>query len=186
MVCRLIDQAVLVVTWTTGATAERYYRVGQDTVGVDVWVTLVPEVQEACQGIPADRLTLRLQMLLGLPPRTESRTFVIMQAGMADLFRPCLDPDPTTPRCPVTFPSDAPVDTAYRAWIAEQVVARYQEPPDGYPWTRLGYTYDWHPDTPPYGASEYVLRRGAIVRVLDKQPTLAYCRPAASAGSSSD
>ena len=51
--------------------------------------------------------------------------------------------------------------------------------PDGYPWTHLGYTYNWAPSADRYGASEYVIRKDAqypIVVVSNVAPE-AYCAP---------
>jgi hypothetical protein len=51
--------------------------------------------------------------------------------------------------------------------------------PDGYPWTHLGYTYNWRPGEDRYGTSEYVIRQGAtawVQEVID--PSYEYCRPA--------
>jgi hypothetical protein len=46
---------------------------------------------------------------------------------------------------------------------------------NGYPWTRLGYTYDWHPDTPETGLSEYVIPQGSTVEVHANVETREYC-----------
>ena len=39
----------------------------------------------------------------------------------------------------------------------------FQKPP--YPWTRLGYTYDWGPAKSPVGLSEFVVFKGSTVGV---------------------
>jgi len=44
------------------------------------------------------------------------------------------------------------------------VLESYQVP-NGYPWTRLGYTYDWNPNSPEVGLSEYIVRGGSTVTV---------------------
>ena len=164
-----------VVTWTTASTASQYHPLGKTTVGVDVWVTLTPQVRDICATFSTEpaALTLRLQQLLGLPPRPEQRVFVVMDVPTASLFRPCADPDPTKPACDWGFP---PKETEkYKAWFADQVVGRYREAPDGYPWTRLGYTYDWAPGASGSGASEFVTRKGTPVIVRAKMPTADYC-----------
>jgi hypothetical protein len=170
-------EKVSVVTWTGRQTAEKFYPLGEASVGVDVWVTLAPQVRRLCETFPSapDALRLRLQQLLGLPAKDEERVFVEMQARARDIFRPCPDPDPTKAECGNAFPKN--VDVAHKAWLAEQVLERYQAAPQGYPWTRLGYTYDWNPASPRYGASEYVVRKGSKVTVTEKQPTAVYCRP---------
>lgn len=170
-------ESVSVVTWATATTAERFYPLGDTTVGVDVWVTLGPQVQQRCATYPTEpsALRLRLQQLLGLPPGADPRTFVVMRAAVKDIFRPCPDPDPTEERCGASFPATA--DAQHQAWIARQALARYRTPPQGFPWTRLGYTYDWNPESGKLGVSEYVLRNGSAVTVTAKIPTLDYCHP---------
>jgi hypothetical protein len=66
--------------------------------------------------------------------------------------------------------------------MAQQLLGSYIVTPslldrrgNGYPWTRLGYTYNWRPGTDKYGASEYVVRKGATVNVLDVIPYQQYC-----------
>lgn len=166
-----------VVTWAQESTANQYYHLGKTTIGVDVWVTLAPQVHIMCAAFPTDPalLTLRLQQLLGLPPKPEERVFVVMDVPAASLFRPCADPDPTKSSCGWAFPPNT--TDRHKAWFADQVVDRYREAPDGYPWTRLGYTYDWAPDASGFGASEFVLRAGTPVMVKATAPTAAYCHP---------
>ena len=45
----------------------------------------------------------------------------------------------------------------------------------GWPWTALGYTYNWHPGSPRYGASEYLVRGGTQVVVTGVIPIAEYC-----------
>lgn len=168
---------VTVVTWTTTATADKFYPIGRSAVGVDVWVTVSPQLRELCARFAddPDALRLRLQQLLGLPPHHEDRTFVVMDVRPDALIRPCPDPDPSTPTCTWDFP--AGVSNKHKAWFAEQAVSRYRAPPDGYPWTRLGYTYDWSPDGALSSVSEFVVPKGTAVTVTGKTSTAAYCHP---------
>jgi hypothetical protein len=53
--------------------------------------------------------------------------------------------------------------------------------PNGYPWTHLGYTYNWTPGADRYGASEYVIRGGATATIVDNVPSLKYCAAPGSA-----
>ncbi len=158
--------SVLVVTWTRSAEAF------PDTLARETWVTVVPEVRIRCRSYKAPELNLRVHQVLGLPPERSDRTFVEFVAARKDLFRPCTDPDPTTDRCSTEFPSSSA--HAHVRWLADQMLFSYRIP-GGYPWTRLGYTLDWNAGTPDYGASEYVVRKGAVVRVTQKLSTEAYC-----------
>jgi hypothetical protein len=175
---QLAPGVLTVTTWTSKATADRYYPLGPTSVGVDVWVTVVPEVKKLCTNFSTDRdaLQLRLQQLLGLPPNSdpEERMFVIMEVPSTTVVRPCPDPDPSKASCTWNFPANA--TEKYKAWFAEQMVSRYRKP-DGFPWTRLGYTYDWAPDGRRSTVSEFVLPKGSAAKVINKVPTQDYCHP---------
>jgi hypothetical protein len=45
----------------------------------------------------------------------------------------------------------------------------------GYPWTQLGYTYDWGGDGDEVGLSEFVVRKGSEVVVKDVFTVAEYC-----------
>jgi len=170
----LADKQVTLVEWTD----QTHYQLGSQILSDDLWVTLVPEVHERCQyydTTSSEALTLRLQQLLGLPPQPVTRSeFVVMQVALNDVFRPCPDPDTSKLNCELDFPAD--VSEKYSSWFARQLLTYYQIP-DGYPFTRLGYTYDWNSQTPSYGVSEYVIRSGAEVDVIAITPAALYCHP---------
>ena len=158
------------------------YTAGTDTITQNVWVTLVPEVRDSCSGF-GDDLRLRLNQLLGLPPGGGDTLMVEMTVPVGALFRPVADPAVTTrypcgdsirAGCGESFP--AGVDAAHVRWIADQLLTRWRVP-DGYPWTRLGYTYNWHPGSSRYGASEYLVRAGSVATDVHVQHVRAYCRP---------
>ena len=173
---------------TTVVTLTNYaYPAGVQTLSRAVWVTAVPEVQEKCSKFSDQDLALRLRQLIGLQPDAKFQYFVTMTVKSSDVFRPATDPttttespcsDSTQATCGETFPDW--VTSAHIKWIANQMLSSYVilEPHTGaysYPWTRLGYTYDWKPGADRYGASEYVIRPGSIVNVTDKKAFGAYC-----------
>lgn len=148
----------------------------------DVWVTVVPEVQQICAAFAdAEDLDMRLRQLIGLPPDHPVTHLVEMTVPVADVFRPsadgdvdtqwpCDDPDAAT--CGNVYPDEAGSD--HIVWMANNTLYSY-ETPGGYPWTRLGYTYNWRPGEDRYGASEFIVAEGTEVtidRVLDAR---AYC-----------
>lgn len=151
------------------------------TLSQDVWVTLVPEVRDSCQG-SADGAVLRLEQRLGLPPQSGDSLLVEMQVAAKDVFRPVADPAITTPYpcgdsimsgCGEHFPS--PVSPAHVDWIANWILQAWSIP-GGYPWTRLGYTYNWSPwSVTHYGASEYVVRKNSQAVVLAVYTPAQYC-----------
>lgn len=135
----------------------------------DVWVTAVPELQEFCSGLTLDpkALTLRLEKYLGLPAHNGKTKFVEMWVNPSDVFRPCPDKEVDDSRCELDFPQN--VDEAHKQWIVNQHALK------GYPWTALGYTYDWGNSESTVGASEFVVRKGAIVTVASIKETGEYC-----------
>ena len=164
------------------------YTRGATTVPVYVWVTQVPEVQEICQKFSGD-LELSLSQLLGLIPGTKLSNFVMMTVTEGHIIRPATNPDPLTampcsapapPNCGQEFPKG--LSDTYVNWFANKtlsawVIPKPSQPPVGYPWTRLGYTYNWKPGADKYGASEYVIVPGSSVTVLDIIPYKKYCSP---------
>lgn len=163
---------VLVGTWTSWAGYS-------DSVGKsvalsrEVWVNPAPLVQAFCQGSDLDGapLVLRLEQLLGLPSGDGKTLFVEFWVRPIDLFRPSPDPEITDTIADLTFPPG--VDPAHRAWIESLQATSYGE--GGYPWTRLGYTYDWGSTVSEVGLSEFVIRSGATVSVEAVADTFAYC-----------
>lgn len=170
---------VLVATWALPSELAGAAAGDTLTTSIDVWVTVAPQVQQRCQrfGARADRSTgaldLRLHQLLGLPPGSGHTRFVEIWVHPSDLFRPCPDPEIGDTVCERSLPVSA--SPQHRAWYEATRNASYG--PDGYPWTRLGYTYDWNPDTDEVGLSEFVIRQGARIIVRDVVPTAAYCAP---------
>jgi len=154
------------------------------TMSSDVWVSFGDEVVSFCSKFPREDLVLRMQQLQGLPPQlgqpVDSWSFLVVKVTSPDqLFRPCADPDPSTPGpCPANFV--AGVSTERQAWIAEQALFAWQlytgnPSVGGYPWTRLGYTYNWNPDASYVGTSEFVIPGGTQVQVCGVVAAADFC-----------
>ncbi|HEY6968919.1 MAG TPA: hypothetical protein VJA94_06935 [Candidatus Angelobacter sp.] len=173
---------------TTVVTLTNYaYPAGVQTLSRAVWVTAVPEVQEKCTKFPDADLAMRLRQLVGLQPDAKFQYFVTMTVRSSDIFRPATDPtttiewpcsDSTQATCGEVFPNW--VSSDHVSWIANQMLTSYVISAEhngaySYPWTRLGYTYDWKPGADRYGASEYVIRPGSVVNVTDKKAFSNYC-----------
>jgi len=172
-----------VVTLTTFA-----YQLGTQTIPVYLWVTAVPEVKTKCGNFTDPDLALRLRQFLGLQPEAQVGNFVTMTVRAGDIFRPAANPITTTKAlcfnpqgdmtCGELFPDWVSDD--HRKWIGNKMLTAYlvsnnHNSAYSYPWTRLGYTYDWKPGADKYGASEYVIRPGAVVQVTDMKPFTEYC-----------
>jgi hypothetical protein len=134
----------------------------------DTWVTAAPELHEFCakQRLNTEDMTLRVEELMGLPPHNGKTRFVAFWVDPADLFRPSPDPEITDHEAALDFPVSSrfvTVSDAHIAWFNAQEAASYGE--NGYPWTRLGYTYDWGNPCSNVGLSEFVIRSGVTVEV---------------------
>jgi hypothetical protein len=156
------------------------------STGEGIWVTIVPEVQTICRQFSGN-LAMQLRELLGLPPDADVPRFLVLRAKAVDIFRPSPYPDPTTKypcpeppdqTCGNTFPPDAssPAMSPHVLWIATASFNLHAMP-YGYPWTHLGYTYNWAPGKDRYGASEYVIRAGATATIVAKASPAEYCAP---------
>lgn len=108
---------------------------------------------------------LRITQLLGLPPETaiagdpdEYEYMLEMWVSPQDLFRPCPDPEIWDSVCETELAANPTVMSGkirvtagpnygmfmnYPEWFNNQTRYSYTINSAPYPWTRLGYTYDW-------------------------------------------
>ena len=153
-----------------------------------IWVTLAGEVQARCREwrLKGDALRQRLEQLLGLPldppPQFRKARFVTMEVARERLDRPCLGIDETNPQSPVcTIGIQANRAPDVRDYVLRQMADSFVvggPGGPGYPFTRLGYTYDWNPvNAKPtrYGASEFLVQANTSATVITQQETDAYC-----------
>lgn len=160
---------VLVCTWNN--TPEDYPDGANLTVGGEpVWVFSGAELAAwyADNAGGVEDWELRLCQLIGLPPDAGYTHFTTLWADPDDLLRPAFDPDVTTN----TMTEDLTGEDWYQSWFADNTAASYGE--DGYPWTRLGYTYDWADNGTEYGLTEFILPAGAEATVERTVTTQAY------------
>lgn len=155
-----------------------------------MWVTLAGEVQNKCQqwGLQGDALRERLEQLLGLPPHTPPQWrkthMLTLQVPRDALERPCLGETVDSNGAPRCTPRSAKTTSPELLHFVLNQMADVWVDGDpngpGYPFTRLGYTYDWHPDaaakTGNYGASEFVLKPGTGVTVVSEATTDSFCQ----------
>ena len=175
---------VLAVTWTSWPG---YNSLVGSTIATTrlTWVTAVPQVIDFCrdQGLAVADRTLRLEQLMGLPPNNGKTFFVELWVDPADLFRPSPDPEITDTTAGLVFAANgdqlhrvsADSVVSHRAWFENLRRVSYTEGTGGFPWTRLGYTYDWARGSEE-GMSEFVLQAGAQVTVAAVVGTLQYCQ----------
>jgi hypothetical protein len=189
---------VLMTAWTK----RQYYEesVGKPytfTYG-SVWLTAVPFLRDFCRslGLPPDALDTRLRQVLGLRPDNANDAFVQVWIDPRDFFRPCADPEITDRECTLnlTVQASPPGQCPWQDSLPDQTSAKWVQvsqdhlgwmcdnwsrsfpanPHDGYPWTGLGYTYDWGQPNP-VGQSEFVAPQGTTVVIESITGTAEYC-----------
>lgn len=149
------EEYILVVTLKQNIS---YYKDTFNTGNYPIWVTTSPELKDRFSSENVIDTNLRLIQLLGLPPGSKYDYFVEFWVKPIDLFRPCPDKEIYDDRCGLCFPDS--VSEEHLMWINENRISRYYQCDlyDRYPWTQLGYTYDWDPKNKTHiGLSEFII-----------------------------
>lgn len=195
------DQPLTVVTWKRKTQIPDFQN---KTAPGDTWVTVAPNLKKFCQdyvasnGNDPDQLKLRLEQRLGLPPDSTYDSFVeftIDPKDVSKFFRPCDDPSTNTNTCdPATPPKPYEIRANLKSldpannqavekyWLLSNYYWSYA-PSHEYPWTSLGYTFDWAPkeegsnDFVRVGESEFVVAAGTPIQFVSAADTVAYCTP---------
>jgi hypothetical protein len=172
------EEFVLVATWQNDTVFYKnspetgFYNTGK----YEVWVTAAPDLQNWAKTAQfKNGIDLRIKQLLGLPPNAKKRFFVEFWVRPQDLFRPCPDAEITDSECNTCFPESSSPE--HKEWINNMRANSYSNCTlyYQYPWTQLGYTYDWNPKNKTHiGLSEYVIRKNANVVVHKFYTTEAY------------
>ena len=127
-----------------------------------MWITIVPDLKTRIEYLSKKKsLTqLRIEQLLGLPPLNKKKYFVEFWVKPEDIFRPCPDNEIVDAECELCFPDNT--DTTYIKWFNSNRSNTYFNCNlyNNFPWTQLGYTYDWNPDNKSHiGISEFVVKK---------------------------
>jgi hypothetical protein len=175
------EDYLLVVTWKQNVTYYKQYldSAFYNTGSYPIWITTAPELQKRMKLEKPKDVNHRLIQLLGLPPNSVYSYFVEFWVKPADLFRPCPDQEITDKKCEICFPEKA--DPVHIAWINSNRISRYYQCDlyNQYPWTQLGYTYDWNPDNKSHvGLSEFVIGANKKIVVNGIYTTEEYLRMA--------
>jgi len=166
---------VLVASYMTAYAATHFYHVGQystfTNANVEAWVTVVPELKNFCRNYTGTNIHLRLKQVLGLPATSANDTIVEYYVDPQYLLRPSRDPEITDQEAEVSFRTNTPyaaaVSTNYTAWFQTTIETRNYGMTNGvwtaFPWTQLGYTYDWlKTGNNIMGLSEFVVPGGML------------------------
>lgn len=169
---------VLVVSLTKYNTS---YPIGDTVITKwgETWVTVAPDLKNFFKTKVFDNDSLELlryYQLLGLPYNSNQKYIIEFWVNPNDLFRPCPDPEITDTKAELYFPEGT--DSTHIKWFNNNIIYSYYSSPiqSKYPWTRLGYTYDWaNPNSKgEIGLSEYVLKTGSKIIVKSNQLAVDY------------
>lgn len=171
------EDYVLVVTWSQ---SPQYYQPYLDssfynTGKYEIWITTSPELLNRFKASRSRDTNRRLQQMLGLPPNSQYKYFIEFWVRAQDLFRPCADNEVTDSSCGLCFPEGT--DSTYKVWMDNGRISRYYPCHlyNKYPWTQLGYTFDWNPKNKTHvGCSEFVIRKFSKVVVNGVYTTSQY------------
>ena len=162
---------LLVTSWMSQSST-KYWPVGQtfktsSSQAHLSWITTAPQMAVFLKkhdfGDQAS-LHLRIAQALGMPPTSPNDYFVEFWVYPENIFRPSPDPEITDPEAGLYFPSAA--SQKHRNWFLNQVATMYDtSSTSSFPWTRLGYTYDWANPLHPVGMSEFVVDTSSVVTV---------------------
>ena len=167
-----------------------------DTETIYTWVAPAGELRRRCRakrGVGTADTVLALEEILGLPPLKnpkpghEWRVYVF-DVEARDLFRPCpggldLAAPADKPRCRLGSDIDPTLDLEFTAFLLQQWWSAHRatiepgnDPELGYPWTGMGWTYDWDPATKTHiGVSEFVVKKHAVVGNLQVKTPAEFC-----------
>ncbi|MDO4265528.1 MAG: hypothetical protein Q4C63_03575 [Eubacteriales bacterium] len=112
---------------------------------------------------------LRLKQLIGFGPDSVHTTFTGFWVSPEDVVRPAYQTDPADGSMMVSFPEEETVEEAYKIWFDDNILNSYYY--GAYPWTRLGYTFDWADNGTDYGLTEFLVSQGAEVEVAFTETT---------------
>lgn len=175
------ERFVKMVSWTSNPS--HFPHSGKyNTNEYDIWITAAPAVKDSCISFHKTHPDpdMRLRQLLGLQPFNMETFFLEVWVKPTDVFRPCPDSGTEDSSCDLNMPDT--VTEEYRKWFNNLRAVQYRDCSNntfheyGYPWTQLGYTYDWSPESKDHiGLSEFVIRRNTDVYVCGKYLTKDYC-----------
>ncbi len=120
----------------------------------DIWATSLGEMESwyrENRGGVKD-WCLRFAQLLGVHEDEGYTRFTAFWVSPEDVVRPAYQPDPTAQ---MVNGYDKLPEGEYKDWFDGNILWSYFA--SDYPWTRLGYTYDWSGGKSEYGLTEFVI-----------------------------
>lgn len=156
------DEKVLVCTWNKYPDS---YKTGTQSTAKygEIWTFTMDEIKGAAHKINgAEDKELRFEQLLGLPIQKGYTHFSVLEVAYKDLLRPAYNNNPSDGIMTLDFTSST--DRSFENWFLSNEAYSYVG--HKFPWTRLGYTYDWADNGSEYGLSEFIIKKDAPFHVI--------------------
>lgn len=126
---------------------------------ITLWLAPAPDLYNFLRdnNISGTDAALRTKQLLGMPADHTGDRVVEVYASVDGLRRAMKNPDVTNPNSSITYPADVDVNyPGFRTWFEGNVHSNFTASTP-YPYTQLGYTYDWGNPDSKVGLSEFIL-----------------------------
>lgn len=152
-------EQVLLLTWHDYAEA---CAPGDVLAHEEIWATSLGEMED-WYGENRAGVTdweLRFAQLLGVPDDGSHTRFTAFWISPREVLRPAYITD-VTAQMENSYQQAS--DPAYREWFEANILYSYFE--SAYPWTRLGYTYDWSGGDSDYGLTEFLVQDGSASEI---------------------
>lgn len=145
-----------------------------------IWVAVPSQVrsyfEDGVDLADSTAVNLRFLQVLGLKPDDNSSTVYEFWANKNDLLRPSYVNDITTNAGAIEYAENTEPEW-FEGWLDDNIAYSYESPAEGlnYPFTRLGYTYDWGGESK-FGPSEYIVKPSSKLIMHSKTGCLSYVR----------
>lgn len=150
---------VLLVTWHD---YEEPCKPGDSLAHNNIWATSLGELENWYQekGGSVTDWDLRFAQLLGMPNDGSCTRFSAFWISPSEVLRPAYVTDVTAQ---MKNGYSQITDPVYQSWFDANIIYSYFE--SAYPWTRLGYTYDWSGGDSVYGLTEFLVADGSQTEI---------------------
>lgn len=157
----LPDGETLLVSWHNFPNEFNPGAVYTATEKLQLWCVSYEELKEwfDLNGENVGDWTKRFEQLLGLPAGFGYTHFTAFTVKPEDVYRPAYQPDPQ--KQVLQKELDGSMLGEYQSWFEGNEEWSYET--SAWPWTRLGYTYDWC-EGAEKGLSEFIIKDGAQVQ----------------------
>ena len=111
---------------------------------------------------------MRMRQLISIDPNKTHSTVTGLWVDPKDVIRPAYQRDAVNGNMSVAFP-EGEEDETFKNWFDQNILSSYYY--GNYPWTRLGYTYDWADNGKEYGMTEFLIKKDAQMEVAFTETT---------------